>query len=74
MSVIEFFTNYWDWYLLIGFIQASAHIISTKEDGQLHWSLIILGYVIAGIGIILIWPIVILSGVRTYYQKKFDKM
>ncbi len=73
MSVIEFFMNYWDWYLLIGTIQALAQIFTTdKEDAP--WYLWLTAFSVAGIGIILTWPIVIASGMRTYYQRKYDDM
>ena len=73
MSVLEFFTQYWDWYLLIGSVQALAQIFTTdKEDAP--WYLWSIAFTIAGIGIILFWPIVIASGIRTYYQKKFENL
>jgi hypothetical protein len=31
MSVIEFFTNYWDWYLLIGFVIRVGAAITLKN-------------------------------------------
>ncbi len=74
MSVIEFVVNYWDWYLLIGAIQAFAQIFTTKDNNGLHWSLVIIGCVIAGLSIILFWPIILLSGIRVYFQKKFESL
>jgi len=34
MSVIEFFTNYWDWYLLIGVVSACRYLPVRWGGGQ----------------------------------------
>lgn len=38
MSVFEFFIQYWDWYLLIGYIVATAMFVNTdKPDRFAEW-------------------------------------
>ena len=54
MSVIEFFTCYWDWYLLIGCIIASGYYIASLESSEkpeISMSLITL----------LIWPVALIT-------------
>jgi hypothetical protein len=53
MSVIEFFVNYWDWYLLVGFLFGIYLVTGEAANSR---------YLDRGIALVLVtlfWPILI---------------
>lgn len=56
MSVIEFFSNYWDWYLLIGVILAISAWVN--DDNKKHGPGV---HLVGSIVITFLWPTRVLS-------------
>jgi len=55
MSVLEFFTAYWDWYLLVGFLFVWP-ILKQNEDAS-RW-----GKFGGALFAIFLWPVCLLLG------------